>query len=120
MGGLRLSVALEGHATWEQTRVLHTATAEPAPLRFALESLLRDTTLPAPAVGVRLELYALGPLVPRQPTLFGEPNARGLPIAAIRKLRAQFGTNPLQRILALDPAHRLPERRYALTSPGEC
>jgi hypothetical protein len=34
--------------------------------------------------------------------------------AATRDLRARVGANPLCRVVALDPRHRLPERRYAL------
>src|SRR5207253_1274775 len=117
VGGLRLLLALENGATWECARTLHQPTLESGALRAALGPVLLRETLPAAVVGVRLELCDLGPPAPLQPALFGDRGAARLALAATaRGLRARFGASPLQRVVALDPLHRLPERRYALFS----
>ncbi|HZS02603.1 MAG TPA: hypothetical protein VFE37_28070 [Chloroflexota bacterium] len=94
---------------------LRDPTAEAGALRFALQTALLHATLPAAVVGVRLELRDLGPPTPLQPALFDARGAARLALtAATRSLRTRFGANPLQRVVALDTRHRLPERRYAL------
>jgi hypothetical protein len=94
---------------------LHDATAEAGALRRALQTALLRATPAAVVVGVRLELRDLGAPTPLQPGLFDARGAAQLALAAAtRGLRTRFGANPLQRVVALDPRHRLPERRYAL------
>jgi nucleotidyltransferase/DNA polymerase involved in DNA repair len=114
VGSLHLLVELEG--PWVPVTIaLHDPTAELGALRRALQTALLRTTLPAAVLGVRLELRDLGPPTPLQPALFDARGAARLALtAATRSLRTRFGANPLQRVVALDPRHRLPERRYAL------
>jgi hypothetical protein len=115
VGGLRLLLTLENGATWECARTLHQPTLESGALRAALEPTLLRETLAAAVIGARLELCDLGPPAPLQPALFGDRGAARLALAAAtRGLRARFGASPLQRVVVLDPRHRLPERRYAL------
>jgi hypothetical protein len=102
--------------TWlPLTIMLRDPTAEPGALRFALQTALLRATLPAAVLGGRLELRDLGAPTPLQPGLFDARGAAQLALAAVtRSLCSRFGANPLQRVVALDPRHRLPERRYAL------
>ncbi len=116
VGRLRLRLALEGQRTWERAWAPRQPTAAPGVLRLPLEATLLRERLPAAVVGLRLELHELGPPAPLQLALL--PDGRGRAdlalAAATRALRARLGANPLCRVVALDPRHRLPERRYAL------
>jgi nucleotidyltransferase/DNA polymerase involved in DNA repair len=116
VGRLRLLLTLEDQRTWERALVPRQPTADPAALRFPLETALRRERLPAAALDLRLELHALGSPAPLQLALL--PDQRGRTdlalVSAVRSLRARFGANPLSRVAVLDPHHRLPERRYLL------
>ncbi|HLH26397.1 MAG TPA: hypothetical protein VK066_28080 [Chloroflexota bacterium] len=113
-GSLHLMLELEG-TRLPLTVALHDPTAEAGALRFALQTALLRAMLPGAVVGARLELRDLGAPTPLQPALFDARGAMRLALAAAtRSLRTRFGANPLQRVVALDPRHRLPERRYAL------
>src|SRR5581483_8648823 len=115
VGSIQLVLELEAPGWLPITLALRDPTAEPGPIRAALQPALLRTTLPAAVLGVRLELRDLGPPTPLQPALFDARGAARLALAAAtRGLQARFGTNPLQRVVALDPRHRLPERRYTL------
>jgi hypothetical protein len=95
--------------------VVREPTTELGALRFAVTAALLRAAAPGPVVGLRLELHDLAAPTPLQPGLFDVRGAARLALAAtVRGLRTRFATNPLQRVVALDPRHRLPERRYAL------
>ncbi|HEY7068058.1 MAG TPA: hypothetical protein VII06_41790 [Chloroflexota bacterium] len=115
VGSVQLVLELDGSEWLPLTLALRDPTVEPGLIRAALQTALLRATLPAAVLGVRLELRDLGPPTPLQPALFDARGAAQLALAAAtRGLRARFGANPLQRVVALDPGHRLPERRYAL------
>lgn len=105
-------------ATWEQRVVLREPTAAAEAIRFALAGALLRATPPGPIVGLRLELHDLGAPTPCQLGLFAPRATAGALAAAVRTLRARYGALPLRRVVALDPRHRLPERRYALVEAG--
>ncbi len=62
-----------------------------------------------------MKQHTLGPPKTLPTGRFEALGATALALAAtVQGLRARHGGSPLQRVVALDPAHRLPERRYAL------
>lgn len=121
VGQVALRLTLEGTLgeappVWEQALAPAQPTRDAATLRRLLASALLRAALPAAVTELRLELGGLAVPPPLQPALL--PDRRGQVAlalaAATRGLQARCGGNPLRRVLPLDPAHRLPERRYAL------
>lgn len=112
---LRLSAALEGRQSWEKTVVLKESTGDAARLRAALLPHLEGLALPAAAEELRLELLELAGAHAKQAALDTVFGGRRAELAeAVAQLRARYGQSPLYKVVALEPASRIPERRHGL------
>jgi len=113
--GLRLGALLAGGGSWSVEQGLGRPSASPRVLRGVL--LPRLGALPGPAQELRLRALGLGPAASDQLELSvggGEPRRRKL-AAALREVRATQGPEALLRVLSVDSASRVPERRAMLT-----
>jgi protein ImuB len=110
---LRLSARLAAGGGWRRQVALRRASADRARLADAL--LPHLTQLPAPAATLRLEAVALGAETGEQLTLSSPDQERRKRIAeAVRQTRSAAGADALLRVLEVDPASRVPERREVL------
>lgn len=112
---LRLGAVLAEGGSWSAEQGLGRPTASARALRTVLAPRLE--ALPAPAVTLRLRALALGPPATEQMELSirGQEARRRRLSAAVREVRAAQGAEALLRILQVDPASRVPERRAILT-----
>jgi protein ImuB len=110
-----LSATLVEGGTWRERVVFREATCDPARLRLALAGRL--ATLPAPAETLRLAADRLGPPPGAGAALFedGQAERRARLREAVRQARAAAGPDAALRVLEVDPASRVPERRAVLT-----
>jgi protein ImuB len=113
--GLRLGALLEDAGSWSIEQGLGRPTASERVLRTVLVPHLEQ--LPAPAVTLRLRAIGLGPPVGEQVELSvrGQEHRHHRLGDAVREVRAAQGTEALLKVLPVDPASRVPERRVALT-----
>jgi protein ImuB len=113
--GLRLGALLSDGGGWSVEQGLGRPTADARALRAVL--LPRLAELPAPAVSLRLRAVGLGPRAADQLELAvrGDEHRRRRLAAALREVRAAQGAGSLLRVLPVEPASRLPERRAMLT-----
>ena len=110
---LRLSARLAAGGGWRRQVALRRASADRARLADAL--LPHLSQLPAPAATLRLEAVALGAETGEQLTLSSPGQERRKRIAeAVRQTRSAAGAGALLRVLEVDPASRVPERREVL------
>jgi protein ImuB len=112
---IRLGAVLAEGGSWSVEQGLGRPTASARVLRTVLAPRLE--ALPAPAVTLRLRAPALGPPAVEQMELSirGQEARRRRLSAAVREVRAAQGAEALLRILQVDPASRVPERRAILT-----
>jgi protein ImuB len=113
---LRLGATLGADGgSWSVEQGLGRPSASARVLRTVLAPRLE--ALPAPAVTLRLRALALGPPVGDQMELSirGQEQRRRRLGEAVREVRAAQGAESLLRILQVDPASRVPERRAILT-----
>jgi len=121
--GLRLGAQLSDGGDWSVEQGLGRPTANPRALRAVLTPRLEE--LPLPAVSLRLRSVGFGPRAVDQLELAvrgDEPRRRRLG-AALREIRATQGADSLLKVLPVDAASRIPERRAMLTPypvPGRC
>lgn len=113
--GLRLGAQLGDGASWSVEQGLGRPTASPRVLRTVLLPRLED--LPAPAVSLSLRAVGLGPPAAEQMELSvrGDESRRHRLGAALREVRAAQGSDSLLKVLPVDAASRVPERRAILT-----
>jgi hypothetical protein len=113
--GLRLGAVLGGGGSWSVAQGLGRPTASARTLRAVLLPRLEE--LPAPATALSLRAVGLGPPAAEQLELTrpGEGSRRHRLGAALREVRAAQGADSLLRILPVDAASRVPERRDLLT-----
>lgn len=113
--GLRLGALLGDGSRWSVAQGLGRPTASARTLRALL--LPRLGELPAPAVSLALRAGRLGPPAVEQTELLapGEESRRHRLGAALREVRAAQGADALLRVLPVDAASRVPERRAVLT-----
>lgn len=110
---LRLSARLAAGGGWTRRAVLRTPSAESERLLTVL--LPHLSLLPAPASVLRLEATALGQAAGEQLTLAAPSEQRRRRISeAVRQARAAAGGDAVLRVLEVDPASRIPERRDVL------
>jgi DNA-binding Lrp family transcriptional regulator len=112
---LRLGALLSDGGNWSVDQGLGRPTASARVLRSVLAPRLES--LPAPAVSLWLRSLGLGPRAADQlelPVRGDEARRRRLG-AALREVRATQGTNSLLKVLPVDTASRVPERRALLT-----
>jgi protein ImuB len=113
--GVRLGARLCGGGSWSVDQGLGRPTAASSSLRRLLVSRLES--LPGPAEALRLRALAFGPPAADQLAMEvggSEPRRRRLG-EAVREVRVVQGTDALLRVLPVDVASRVPERRYLLT-----
>jgi protein ImuB len=112
---LRLGAVLAEGGSWSVEQGLGRPTASARVLRTVLAPRLE--ALPAPAVTLRLRAPALGPPAVEQMELSirGQEARRRRLSAAVREVRAAQGAEALLKVLQVDPASRVPERRAILT-----
>ena len=112
---LRLSGRFVEQGAWRRDVPMRQATADRERLRLALVPRLSE--LPAPIEQLRVTVVAFGPPVADQ-TSFAEPDRterRRRLREAVRQTRAAAGSEAVLRVLEVDPASRVPERRSLLT-----
>jgi protein ImuB len=113
--GVRLGARLCGGGSWSVDQGLGRPTAAASSLRRLLVPRLEG--LPGPAEALRLRALGFGPPAADQLVMEvggAEPRRRRLG-AAVREVRAAQGTDALLRVLPVDAASRVPERRHLLT-----
>ena len=114
---VRLMARLVGGGSWERTTPLREPTADRDRLLLALIAKLR--LLPAPADELAVELGDLAPGDRQQPLFREEGAMRAARLeAAARQVRAAVGDTSALRIVEIDGASRLPERRFGLVPRG--
>lgn len=119
--GLRLGALLGDGGSWSVAQGLGRPTASARALRAVLLPRLEE--LPAPAVSLSLRAVGLGAPAAEQLELSrpGEDSRRHRLGAALREVRAAQGADSLLKVLPVDAASRVPERRTMLTpypAPG--
>lgn len=112
---LRLGATLGAGGSWSVEQGLGRPSASARVLLTVLAPRLE--ALPAPAVTLRLRALALGPAVGDQLELSirGQEARRRRLGDAVREVRAAQGAEALLKVLQVDPASRVPERRAVLT-----
>jgi protein ImuB len=113
--GVRLGARLCGGGSWSVDQGLGRPSAAAAVLRRLLVPRLEN--LPGPAEALRLRVLGFGPPAGDQLVMEvggSEPRRRRLG-AAVREVRAAQGADALLRVLLVDAASRVPERRDLLT-----
>jgi protein ImuB len=112
---LRLGARLGDGESWSVEQGLGRPTASARVLRTVLAPRLAE--LPAPAVALRLRAVGLGARAAAQLELSapGEGSRRHRLAAALREVRAAQGPDALLKVLPVERASRLPERRAFLT-----
>jgi protein ImuB len=113
---LRFGATLGGAGgSWSVEQGLGRPTASARVLRRVLGPRLE--ALPAPASELRLRAIALGPPVGDQMELSvrGSEQRRHRLGEAVREVRSAQGAEALLKVLPVDPASRVPERRAVLT-----
>jgi hypothetical protein len=118
---LRLGAWLADGAVWSVDQGLGRPSANARVLRTVLAPRLPE--LPAPAVSLSLRSLGLGPRAADQLELAvrGDEARRRRLGAALREVRAAQGPDSLLKVVSVDVASRVPERRDMLTpfpAPG--
>lgn len=113
--GLRLGALLSDGEGWSVEQGLGRPTASARVLRTVLMPRLED--LPAPAVSLWLRAVGLGERAAEQLELAvrGDESRHPRLAAALREVRAAQGADSLLKVLPVDAASRVPERRAVLT-----
>jgi protein ImuB len=113
--GLRLGALLGDGGSWSVAQGLGRPTSSARALRAVLLPRLEE--LPAPAVSLSLRALRLGPRTAEQLELSapGDEPRRHRLAAALHEVRAAQGADSLLRVLPVDAASRIPERRAILT-----
>jgi len=113
--GLRLGAVLGDGGSWSVAQGLGRPTGSARALRGVL--LPRLTELPAPAVSLSLRAIGLGRRAVEQLELSrpGEESRRHRLLAALQEVRAAHGAEALLKVLPVDAASHIPERRTMLT-----
>lgn len=109
------AVLVEQGGTWREQIVFREALADPVRIRLA--TVPRLALIPAPAEQLRLSVERFGPVVGDQRGLLEDrAEARAARLReAIRQVRTAVGPDGALRILEVDRASRIPERRAMLT-----
>jgi hypothetical protein len=113
--GLRLGALLSGGGSWSVAQGLGRPSSSARALRALLLPRLEE--LPAPAVSLSLRAVGLGPPAAEQLELTrpGEESRRHRLDDALREVRAAQGPESLLKVLPVNAASRVPERRDLLT-----
>lgn len=100
--------------TWRERATFREAAADPRRIRSVLGGKLES--LPAPASTLRLRVEAFGPAAGDQLALLADQMTvrTGRLREAVAQARATTGSESALRVIGIDPASRVPERRFAL------
>src|SRR4051812_21762464 len=111
---LAVSARFVAGGTWRVAVTLRHASADPERILTALGPKLGE--LPAPAESLALEVEAFGPPAQDQGRLLDEAAAvrRARLGEAVRQARQAAGSEAAMKVLEVDPASRIPERRAVL------
>jgi len=116
-GQVRLCFHFNGAGSWHESLTLKEPTDSKREIISFMKHRLETVAFPADITGVRLGLAQLGGERGRQDSLFSGERAKReerLKIV-VKHLQALFGSNPLKRVVTVDPCSRIPERRSVLT-----
>jgi protein ImuB len=110
-----LEAQLVSDGSWRAPVAFREATCDPQRMRLALAPRL--ALLPAPATGLALTAERFGPPSGAERALFDEAAERRAARLreAVEQTRAALGSDAALRVLPVDLASRVPERRMALT-----
>jgi hypothetical protein len=109
---LTLLVSLENRTLHEKGLVLRQPTAHPDRLAGALNLLLKEIDTPCGIVGLEITLGGLTPWVAEQLSLFADPADQKTRLQdALKNMAVLYGDTCFYWT-TLNPAARLPERRF--------
>jgi len=116
-GEIRICLHLDGISAWHERLTLKEPTDSKAEIMSFLKHRLEALQLPAAVTGISLGLAHLGAESAKQSPLLSEERAkqREQLKRVTKRLQARFGKNPLKKVIEVDPASRIPERRCILT-----
>ena len=116
-GKMRLCFSLEGAGSWHESLTLKEPTDSKREMLSLLRHRLETVQFPDGITGIRLELTQLGGEQGKQGSLFSGERARRQERLrrVVKHLQARFGSNPLKKVVQVDPESRIPERRSVPT-----
>ncbi|MFT4036089.1 MAG: hypothetical protein QM679_11005 [Patulibacter sp.] len=110
-----LEAALVEGGTWRTRVALREATADRTRLQLALAPHLAQLSAPARSLGLHAESFGPPPSQALALLEDDEERRRARLREGLRQVSAGSGVGALLRVVEVDPASRLPERRMALT-----
>lgn len=109
-----LRAFLENKRSWEKPLVMKEPCGQQAVMR-ALELRLQALELPGPVEAIALQLSGIVNTLAHQGMLpLFQPRHTKPVIEAVDQLRHRYGSNPVYRVVEVEPWSRIPERRHAL------
>jgi len=115
-GQIRLCLHLDGTSPWYDSINLKEPTDSKREITSLIKHRLETAHLSAGVTDIRLGLMQLGGEMAKQSSLLTQERVRqdAQLRRAARQLQARFGKNPLKKVIQVDPASRIPERRSGL------
>jgi nucleotidyltransferase/DNA polymerase involved in DNA repair len=116
-GQIRICLYLDGASPWHESLTLREPTDSQREITSLIKHRLETTQFSAGVTDIRLGLTHLGGETARQSSLLTRERVRqdAQLKRAARQLQARLGKNPLKKVVQVDPASRIPERRSGLT-----
>lgn len=109
-----LRAFLENKRSWEKPLVMKEPVGQHALIR-ALELRLQALELPGPVEAIALQLSGIVTNIAHQGMLPIFQSRHINPVTeAVDQLRHRYGSNPVYRVVEVEPWSRIPERRHAL------
>jgi DNA polymerase-4/protein ImuB len=109
-----LRAFLENKRSWEKPLVMKEPCGQQALMR-ALELRLQALELPGPVEAIALQLSGIVNTIAHQGMLpLFQPRHTKPVTEAVDQLRHRYGSNPVYRVVEVEPWSRIPERRHAL------
>jgi nucleotidyltransferase/DNA polymerase involved in DNA repair len=115
-GQIRLCLDLEGTSPWYDSITLKEPTDSKREITSLIKHRLDTAHLSAGVTDIRLGLMQLGGEMAKQSSLLTRERVRqdAQLRHAAKQLQAKLGKNPLKKVIQVDPASRIPERRSGL------
>jgi len=115
-GQIRLCLHLDGTSPWYDSINLKEPTDSKREITSLIKHRLETAHLSAGVTDIRLGLTQLGGEMAKQSSLLTRERVRqdAQLRRAAKQLQAKLGKNPLKKIIQVDPASRIPERRSGL------
>jgi DNA polymerase-4/protein ImuB len=109
-----LRAFLENKRSWEKPLVMKEPCGQQALMR-TLEMRLQALELPGPVEAIALQLSGIVNTIAHQGMLpLFQPRHTKPVTEAVDQLRHRYGSNPVYRVVEVEPWSRIPERRHAL------